>query len=73
MAAPPSIGALFFEQAKRHASRPLLRHRAPDACVGSRCWNQVTWQAAAQYVRALAHALLALKLEKGDRDRKSVV
>lgn len=57
----PSITAMFFDQADRHAARPFLWHKDGDR------WVAQSWADAAKQVAALAAGLKAIGVMPGDR------
>jgi long-chain acyl-CoA synthetase len=56
-----NLPGMFFAQAQRYAERPRYRFKRDDR------WQEVTWAACADRVRAMAGGLLALGLTPGDR------
>lgn len=63
--APPavaeSVPGAFFATAARHPQRIALRHKRFGL------WQPITWAVYAEQVRLVAHALLALGVEPGER------
>src|SRR6185369_10575193 len=56
-----NLAQMFFERARTLADRPRYRYRTEAG------WQEVTWQAMADRVRALAAGLIDLGVEPGDR------
>jgi long-chain acyl-CoA synthetase len=66
LTAPPvvrvdTVPGMFFAQAARRAGQVALRRKRYGI------WHRITWEAYAAQVRQVAHALLALGVQKGDR------
>src|SRR5262244_4175344 len=56
-----NLPGMFFTQAQRYAERPRYRFKREDR------WQEVSWEACAERVRAMAGGLLSLGLTPGDR------
>ncbi|HUE31068.1 MAG TPA: AMP-binding protein, partial [Verrucomicrobiae bacterium] len=56
-----NLAEMFFKRAEELAARPRYRYRTADG------WREVTWQAMAERVRAIAAGLLDLGVAPGDR------
>ncbi len=57
----PNLAAMFFDQARRHAERPLFWTKRDGR------WQALNWREAADRVNGLAAGLRALGLTDGDR------
>jgi long-chain acyl-CoA synthetase len=58
---PHTVPGVFFEVARQEGSRVALRHKALGI------WQEITWSAYAEAVRALAYGLASLGLGRGER------
>jgi long-chain acyl-CoA synthetase len=56
-----NLAQMFFERAAEMGARPRYRFRTADG------WQQATWDAMAEHVRAIAAGLVAMGVEPGDR------
>ncbi|MDR7550091.1 MAG: AMP-binding protein [Armatimonadota bacterium] len=61
VATTESVPGLFFAQAARRPGRVALRRKRFGI------WSRITWEEYAQQVRLVAHALLALGVQRGER------
>ncbi len=61
MTAFENLPDMFFAQAQRYAERPRYRFRPNDR------WEEVSWAACADRIRAMAGGLMSLGLSPGDR------
>jgi long-chain acyl-CoA synthetase len=56
-----NLAQMFFQRASELAARPRYRYRTEDG------WREVTWETAAERVRAIAAGLIEAGVEPGER------